>query len=261
MRPFGTGWKADAPGTHPHARALGLAPASGDVDLSGAIVSVLDQASTEFCVVFSGNQGKRALEVLDGVPNPPLGCLLADARRARAYNGDQDQNVGMHPSDLLRAWNEYGYADEDAFPFDETKFATPLPVDLARRSADQVGKVDAFEVGDGALALDLMLAGLHDAKPKLSIVPIPVDDGFQAYSSGVWMFAGTVTDQTPLHATLLVGAIGANALICNSWSEGWGIPDPAGRFTGGFFLTPLDHLARILQPGGLVLRRTPPTSG
>ena len=258
-RRYGTGWRPDLPGTHPHARALGLsAPAAGDLDLSGPIVSILDQSESEACVVFSGNQGKRALEVLDGVPSPPLGCLMADWRRARAYSGEQGENVGLVPSALLRTWRDEGYCDEAAYPFDWKQYAAPLPVDLARRSADQVGRVDAFEIGDGDYALELALAAL--AAKTYTLVPIPVDDGFNNYRSGVWMFSGDIAT-AGLHATLLVGRIGADALVCNSWSEDWGIPDPAGRFRGGFFRTPLDHLAKILQPGGLVLRRTPPTSG
>lgn len=196
------------------------APAIASVSVEDLVLDVLDQGDVATsCVACAISQGCRMIWVAEGQVSPPLTNILALFWRARAAHNATKKNDGTFPRLAYESLDQYGYAPEDEWPYDQSLILTPPPPRLARASFDQKRKIGYYRLSDRASdRRRQMFAAFAQRRPVT--LGFDVDDGFIAQNGKKpWTFKGK---SQGLHYVVAVGASAAGVTFVNSWSTLWG---------------------------------------
>lgn len=217
----GSGARRDTPDPRDYSIArLGLADASGDVDLSRpSECPIKDQGSTSSCVGQSLSSGiQLAYLVGNGEPCPVLSALDAYFG-ARELEGEAIRDAGCYPRLALKAVMAHGIATEESWPFGLLR-VNRRPSWRARRDGYPRRGLRGYYSLSGPEQVALALR--HRRPVQMSWT---VTDGFQRLRAHqlVEAFPGKAVGG---HAMLIVGVEAvAGALrfrIQNSWGTRWG---------------------------------------
>jgi C1A family cysteine protease len=198
---------------------LGALKATADVDLSIYCVD-MDQYQLSACV---GNATVESVELLNNIAGykpTPLSRLFV-YNTARILNNNLDKDEGTYIRSAFDVLSRFGVCDEYLWPYDEAKVFTS-PSILAQRQA--VGhRIHSYYRIDsnGQDRINDIVTALNAKHPVV----------FGTLVTGAFQ---QVTDRTPLpcpgandkilggHAMVIVGYLGGNFLVKNSWGPDWG---------------------------------------
>lgn len=207
-----------------------LALGSGDIDLSQYCVA-MDQYSLESC---TGNATCESLEMLENMAtgNATLLARLFTYAMARTIEGTLSQDIGSHVRTCFETLSTFGVCTEAIWPYDLTKVCVS-PSILAQQQA--VGhKITGYYriTSTGSQRLTDIQTALYNKLPI--VIGTDVGQNLEGLAQG---------DLTPLtppstilggHALVVVGFVGGNYKIKNSWGTSWG--------AGGFCMFSPDYI-------------------
>lgn len=192
---------------------------TGDVDLSPYCVA-MNQYSLESCC---GNATCEALEILENIANGNATLLsrLFTYAMSRTIEGTLTVDAGTHVRTCFETLSLYGVCEETIWPYDLTQ-VNVSPSILAQRQA--VGhKVNAYyritSTGDQRLK-DIQTA-LYNKLPV--VIGTDIGSAFESCSSNTPFAPPSILDIKGGHALCVVGYVGGNYLIKNSWGTSWGV--------------------------------------
>lgn len=173
----------------------------GDIDWTnlGKVSPVKNQGQCGSCWAFSATGVMESVALLAGQSVNLSEQQLVDCSRPQ---GNQGCNGGW-PSSALNYVKANGIASESAYPY---------------AARDQACKVQGGSFKISGFKSLSQCAGLTNGI-NTSPVSVTVDaSNWSSYKSGVFSNCGTGIN----HAVLLVGVMGGNWKIKNSWGTGWG---------------------------------------
>jgi hypothetical protein len=173
----------------------------GDIDWTnlGKVSPVKNQGQCGSCWAFSATGVMESVALLAGQSVNLSEQQLVDCSRPQ---GNQGCNGGW-PSSALNYVKANGIASESAYPY---------------AARDQACKVQGGSFKISGFKSLSQCAGLTNGI-NTSPVSVTVDaSNWSSYRSGVFSNCGTGIN----HAVLLVGVMGGNWKIKNSWGTGWG---------------------------------------
>jgi C1A family cysteine protease len=217
------------------AHALKMTMASGDIDLSPYCIA-MDQYQLSSCV---GNATCESLEILENIAtgNATILSRLFTYAMARTEEGTLNVDGGTHVRTAFDTLSRFGVCTEDIWPYDMNQVDVS-PSILAQQQAvghKLTGYYRITTTGDQRLA-DIQTA-LYNKHPV--VIGTDVGDDFENLPQGSLGPLGPPSIGTIRggHALVVVGYIGGNYLIKNSWGTGWG--------KDGFCLFTPDYLTWI----------------
>jgi C1A family cysteine protease len=197
--------------------AKNLKLGTGDVDLSQYCVA-MNQYSLESC---TGNATCEGLEILENIATGRSTLLsrLFTYAMARTIEGTLNQDAGSHVRTCFETLSLMGVCEEALWPYDLTQVCVS-PSMLAQQQA--VGhKVDGYyritSMGDQRLT-DIQTA-LYNKLPVVIGTDVGADFENANATTGP---LGPPATSLGGHALVIVGFVGGNYVIKNSWGTGWG---------------------------------------
>jgi C1A family cysteine protease len=201
------------------AAKLGATKTTGDVDLSPYCVD-MNQHALSSCV---GNATVESLEILNNIAGykpVPLSRLFV-YNMARIRNGNLDKDAGTFIRTAFDVLSRFGVCDEYLWPYDEKLVYTSPSIKAQRQAVGH--RIHSYYRIDstGDQRCQDIIAALHSGHPV--VFGTMVGESFTS-----------VSDRTPVdvpapterilggHAMAIVGYLGGNFLIKNSWGTGWG---------------------------------------
>jgi len=173
----------------------------GDIDWTsqGKVSSVKNQGQCGSCWAFSAVGTLESYSLFKGQSVNLSEQQLVDCSRPQ---GNQGCNGGW-PSNALKYVQSYGITTESAYPY---------------AAKDQACKVQG---GSFKIAGQVSHSGCSGLTSGINSHPISIAvdaTNWGSYKSGVFNNCATSLN----HAVLLVGVVGGNWKIKNSWGTGWG---------------------------------------
>lgn len=225
------------------------AVSSGDVDLR-AYCTDSDQGGIGSC---AGNATADAIEILNAQEEERKALAEGRLRKAvtqlsrmfiyfmargmldddRDGQADTDRDTGCYIRDCLETLSRYGICDEVIWPYDESKvFVAPSMKAMRQATAHRIHSYYRIkEEGEDRLA------SIRSAlRAKLPVIfGTKVTQAFTGSSGGKSLVSRPSGPFAGGHAMVVVGLVGDNFLIKNSWGPAWGV--------GGYFLMSPDYLS------------------
>jgi len=203
--------------------------AEGDVDLR-QFCTETNQYGLSSC---AGNATADSVEVVTAAaewlaaqaegrepkPTPQLSRLFVYAL-ARTLDGDLGKDEGTFIRSCFEVLNRFGIPEESVWPYDQAKvFVSPSLI--AQRAALGHKIHSYYRIKTmGQERLDEIVAALRSFRPV--VFGTLIDKNFP-YVHGQGTVIGPPKGATiGGHAMLVVGFIGGNFLVKNSWGKGWG---------------------------------------
>ncbi len=225
------------------------AVSAGDVDLREYCTDS-DQGGIGSC---AGNATADAVEILDAQEEERKATAEGRLRRAvlqlsrmfiyflargmldedRNGQADTDQDGGCYIRDCLEVLSRFGICDETIWPYDELKvFVAPSIKAMRQATAHRIHSYYRIkEEGEDRLA-----AIRSALRAKLPVIfGTKVTEAFTGSSGGKGVVTRPSGPFAGGHAMVVVGLVGENFLVKNSWGPSWG--------EGGYFLMAPDYLA------------------
>lgn len=221
---------------------------AGDIDLRQYCTET-DQEEASSC---AGNATADAVEILNAqeeetkalaegrIPRPPVQLsrmfVYAMARGMMDEDGDGNADIDKDDGTYIRLCFEilsrYGICDEVIWPYDTKKvFTVPSMKALRQATAHRIHSYFRIkEEGE-----DRIWAIQSALQAKLPVVfGTLVTSAFTGPSGGKGVTSRPTGGTAGGHAMVVVGRIGENFLVKNSWGRKWG--------DGGYFLMSPDYL-------------------
>jgi C1A family cysteine protease len=214
------------------AAKLNFKTSSGDVDLSQYCIA-MNQYSAESC---TGNATCESLEILENISTGSAVLLsrLFTYGMARTIEGTLGQDAGSHVRTCFETLSLYGVCTEAIWPYDLSKVDVS-PSIAAQRQAVGHKTTGYYRItSTGSQRLTDITTALYNKHPV--VIATDVGQAFDNLPSGVTPplgppASGTITGG---HALVIVGYVGGNYVVKNSWGTGWG--------NNGFCLFTPDYL-------------------
>lgn len=198
-----------------------LKTGTGDVDLSPYCVA-MNQYSLSSC---TGNATCESLEILENIATGKATLLsrLFTYAMARTIEGTLNVDAGSHVRTCFETLSLYGVCAEAIWPYDLTQ-VNVSPSILAQEQA--VGhKIDSYYriTSEGDQRLTDIQTALYNKLPV--VIGTDISNAFESLASGSNGPLGPpgIGQDAGGHALVVVGYIGSNYLIKNSWGTGWGV--------------------------------------
>jgi len=195
---------------------------------------VNDQSITQSCVWQALQQQHWVAQGVQGTRNRKKLSRLFGYWMTRKRREQHKNDSGCLPREAWKAAAAMGFPEEKIWPFDPGNVNAKPDFDAISGAIDQKWVKGYYNI-----------TGLQGRKQEV----------MQAISQGHPVVLGTIIDETfddyrssktnealPIpkgflgrHMMCAVAYDEQGVWIINSWSENWGCPDPAGKFSGGFF--------------------------
>lgn len=219
------------------------------------VLSVLDQGIIGSCVANAVMQAVRASQVRQGAINPPLGSRLWTYYLARAASNEQDEDNGTFIRQAFAGITALGFPPESSWPYSDQgrAFAVPPPPGVMRDAYDQRTPTEYHRIfatgADRVLEVKRALS-----QGYLVCFGSPVSISFCNGDLGVGPVPPPINE--PIaggHAQTLVGYVGDEFEVVNSWGESWG--------DRGYWTMSAEHLAWPEVSDLWLVETAPPYSG
>lgn len=214
---------------------LGASPslfgASANVDWSGFLGRVPDQAATSACVGFAFATACFMRASISGhaIPRPSAKAIYDFARLIDMPAVLED--IGSRPRSAIQGMREYGLLAEDRWPMTTPiNELPPLDIFIHGRDALLTGHY-RIEPGPGCggLIRRALVAGF------IPTFAMPVDEAYLTYD-GSSVYQGVAGNVVGRHAQAVIGCTEDTFLVANSWGRRWGLEGMA-RIAASFFDT------------------------
>jgi C1A family cysteine protease len=198
--------------------AQNLKQQTGDIDLSPYCVA-MDQYSLESC---TGNATCEALEILENISmgNATILSRLFTYAMARILGGNLNTDSGSHVRNCFTSLSDMGVCTEGIWPYD-LSLVCVSPSILAQQQA--VGhRINGYYriTSTGQQRLDDIDTALYNKLPV--VIGTDIGQAFRNLASGTNGPLSPPSSSVGGHALVVVGKIGSNYKIKNSWGTGWG---------------------------------------
>jgi len=245
------GCGCQAPYYAPVQHLLGAPPPR--VDLRPGMPPVYDQGQLGSCTANAIGAAVHYDELRQGVARPVQPSRLFLYYLERTLEGSIHEDAGAYLADGVRVLSQWGYCDEQLWPYDIDQF-TRNPSRAAYAAAAKAKVRDYAKVRQDRAHMQAALAAGH-----------PVVIGFTVYESfeseqvaetGVVPMPGPKEEVLGGHAVLIVGYDGPTQryIVRNSWGEDWG--------DRGYFTVPQAYFEDPRQASDLwVVNTVPPPKG
>jgi len=213
--------------------ALGADTNSGDIDLS-PYSTPSNQFSLSSCVGNATADSVEILNALAGYSPVQLSRLFVYAMaRIRAGDKDLDHDTGTYIRLAFDCLARFGVCDEYLWPYDVSKVKDKPSVKAQRQAVGHRihGYYRIKETGDDRC--DAVVRALHANHPV--VFGTLVTREFQGIQDRTPFGRPERSDSIGGHAMIVVGYIGGNFLVKNSWGRNWG--------SNGFCMITPEYLA------------------
>jgi C1A family cysteine protease len=193
------------------------ATTAGDIDLR-PYCTESNQYEARAC---AGNASADSVEILNAVEGRPrveLSRMFIYAM-ARTEHGDLNKDEGTYIRTCFKVLSKYGICPESSWPYDLNKLFVS-PSIMAQRNALGHKVHSYYRInGSGQERLNQVIAALRAKKPV--VFGTQITDAFTKFSGSTPV--GRPTGPTiGGHAMIIVGYVGGNFIVKNSWGKGWG---------------------------------------
>jgi C1A family cysteine protease len=188
------------------------------------VLSVLDQGMLGSCVANAVMQAVRASQVRQGAVNPPLGSRLWTYYLARKATNEENEDNGTYIRHAFAGIATLGFPPESAWPYSDQgrAFAQPPPAGVTWAAYDQRTPTEYHRIyATGAERVLEVKRALSQG--FLVCFGSPVSVRFCNNDLGAGPVPPPINE--PIaggHAQTLVGYIGDEFDVVNSWGESWG---------------------------------------
>ena len=192
---------------------------SWDVDLSGYIDRIRDQGQTEKCTGEALSAGLHVAGKMQGVHASALGLYTGGRARERFRKDAPILDIGAMIGDVIAYSMSDGVYPEDDRDADNSAVNTNTETKLDEEMAEQlVGPSDIQRIDDATRLVDIAQS-LREGSPVL--FGMLVDQAYNDFD-GSSPYSGKAGPSLGGHAQLIVGYVGGNFIVLNSWGKSWG---------------------------------------
>jgi len=197
--------------------ASAAAPAPYEVSLASYVFQVLDQKTTNSCVIHAISGAIMILWAKEGRVDLRVPCRRAAYFEARRYDGLHVEDGGCFVPSAYRAFEEFGFCPESVYPFEVNGQVGDVleipPLEVYRAAFDQERKIERYRC-TGSIDVRRALASGYPVT-----VALTVDEDFENLAPGaIWMPGGKVLGS---HYVTITGYDQDSFEVLNSWGTVW----------------------------------------
>jgi C1A family cysteine protease len=191
---------------------------AGDVDLRQYCTDT-NQYEASACAGNATADSVEVLNAIEGKPHVELSRLFIYSL-ARTKHGELNQDRGTYIRTCFKVLGEFGICPETSWPYDLSKLFVS-PSIMAQRNALGHKIHSYYRInGVGQDRVNQVIAALRAGKPV--VFGTQITQAFTALTGSVPVGRPS-GDTIGGHAMIIVGYVGGNFIIKNSWGQGWGV--------------------------------------